>query len=109
MTCHKAQGATVDIALLYGAGALSREAGYVALSRGRTSNHLYVPNDHDNDRTIASRTTTSTSTGSPRGSPSATPKPSPAASCRDTETTVGSTRELRTSITPEPKGYHDEQ
>ena len=52
MTCHKAQGATVDTALLYGAGSLSREAGYVALSRGRTSNHLYVPDDHDNDRTI---------------------------------------------------------
>jgi ATP-dependent exoDNAse (exonuclease V) alpha subunit len=50
MTCHKAQGATVNIALLYGTGALSREAGYVALSRGRTSNHLYVPDDHDNDR-----------------------------------------------------------
>jgi ATP-dependent exoDNAse (exonuclease V) alpha subunit len=50
MTCHKAQGATVDTALLYGTGALSREAGYVALSRGRTSNHLYVPDDRENDR-----------------------------------------------------------
>jgi AAA domain/TrwC relaxase len=50
MTCHKAQGATVDTALLYGTGALSREAGYVALSRGRTSNHLYVPDDHDLSR-----------------------------------------------------------
>ncbi len=45
MTCHKAQGATVDIALLHGTGALTREAGYVALSRGRTANHLYVPDD----------------------------------------------------------------
>jgi ATP-dependent exoDNAse (exonuclease V) alpha subunit len=27
MTCHKAQGATVHTALLYGAGALTREAG----------------------------------------------------------------------------------
>lgn len=45
MTCHKAQGATVDVALLYGAGALTREAGYVALSRGRAANHLYVPDD----------------------------------------------------------------
>jgi conjugative relaxase-like TrwC/TraI family protein len=54
MTCHKAQGATVDTALLYGTGALSREAGYVALSRGRTSNHLYVPGNNDND---ISRTT----------------------------------------------------
>jgi ATP-dependent exoDNAse (exonuclease V) alpha subunit len=45
MTCHKAQGATVQVALLYGAGALTREAGYVALSRGRAANHLYVPDD----------------------------------------------------------------
>jgi ATP-dependent exoDNAse (exonuclease V) alpha subunit len=50
MTCHKAQGVTVDTALLYGTGALSREAGYVALSRGRTSNHLFVPDDHDISR-----------------------------------------------------------
>ncbi|HEX4812219.1 MAG TPA: MobF family relaxase [Nonomuraea sp.] len=47
MTCHKAQGATVETALLYGAGALTREAGYVALSRGRVANHLYVPDDPD--------------------------------------------------------------
>ncbi len=45
MTCHKAQGATVETALLYGAGALTREAGYVALSRGRTANHLYVADE----------------------------------------------------------------
>ena len=47
MTCHKAQGATVETALLYGAGALTREAGYVALSRGRIANHLYVPDHPD--------------------------------------------------------------
>jgi ATP-dependent exoDNAse (exonuclease V) alpha subunit len=47
MTCHKAQGATVDIALLYGTAALTREAGYVALSRGRVANHVYVPDDTD--------------------------------------------------------------
>jgi hypothetical protein len=29
--------------LLYGTGALTREIGYVALSRGRAANHLYVP------------------------------------------------------------------
>lgn len=40
-TCHKAQGVTVDTALLYGTAALSREAGYVALSRGRRANHLF--------------------------------------------------------------------
>ena len=45
MTCHKAQGATVEVALLYGTAALTREAGYVALSRGRAANHLYVADD----------------------------------------------------------------
>jgi ATP-dependent exoDNAse (exonuclease V) alpha subunit len=47
MTCHKAQGVTVDVALLYGTAALTREAGYVALSRGRSANHLYVPDQTD--------------------------------------------------------------
>jgi conjugative relaxase-like TrwC/TraI family protein len=47
MTCHKAQGATVEVALLYGTGPLTREAGYVALSRGRTANHLYVAEPDD--------------------------------------------------------------
>jgi ATP-dependent exoDNAse (exonuclease V) alpha subunit len=42
MTFHKAQGVTVDIALLYGAGGLTREAGYVGLSRGSVANHIYV-------------------------------------------------------------------
>jgi conjugative relaxase-like TrwC/TraI family protein len=54
MTCHKAQGATVDIALVYGSEALTHEAGYVALSRGRTANHLYIATDQphraDTDR-----------------------------------------------------------
>jgi ATP-dependent exoDNAse (exonuclease V) alpha subunit len=47
ITCHKAQGATVDVALLYGTAAHTREAGYVALSRGRTANHLYVVDHTD--------------------------------------------------------------
>jgi len=50
LTCHKAQGATVDTALLYGAGTLAREAGYVGLSRGRRTNHLYTPDDTDPTR-----------------------------------------------------------
>jgi len=50
MTCYKAQGATVDVALVYGGGGLSREAGYVALSRGRMANHLYVPESTERDR-----------------------------------------------------------
>jgi ATP-dependent exoDNAse (exonuclease V) alpha subunit len=42
MTLHKAQGLTVDNALLYGSEALTREAGYVGLSRGRRENHIYL-------------------------------------------------------------------
>jgi conjugative relaxase-like TrwC/TraI family protein len=41
LTAHKAQGVTVDIALLWGTHALTRETGYVALSRGRQGNYLY--------------------------------------------------------------------
>lgn len=41
-TIHKAQGATVDRGLVLGTDELFRERGYVALSRGRTSNHLYL-------------------------------------------------------------------
>lgn len=33
-TIHKAQGLTVDTTLIYGLGPLTREHGYVALSRG---------------------------------------------------------------------------
>ena len=42
ITLHKAQGLTVDHALLYGSEALTREAGYVVLSRGRRENHIYL-------------------------------------------------------------------
>ncbi|HWB66830.1 MAG TPA: MobF family relaxase [Mycobacteriales bacterium] len=45
MTVHKAQGATIDVALVSGTTALTKEAGYVALSRGRTANHLYTTPD----------------------------------------------------------------
>ena len=56
MTCHKAQGATVEVALVYGSSALTREAGYVALSRGRTANHLYITDTSDQpDRADADR------------------------------------------------------
>jgi hypothetical protein len=41
LTVHKAQGITVDVALLYASGTLTRESGYVAMSRGRDANHLY--------------------------------------------------------------------
>jgi conjugative relaxase-like TrwC/TraI family protein len=42
VTCHRAQGLTVDIGLLWGSAALTRESGYVALSRGRSANYLYA-------------------------------------------------------------------
>jgi conjugative relaxase-like TrwC/TraI family protein len=41
-TIHKAQGATVDHALVLADGALYREAGYTALTRGRHTNTLYA-------------------------------------------------------------------
>jgi ATP-dependent exoDNAse (exonuclease V) alpha subunit len=42
MTCHKAQGMTVQVALLWGTSALTRETGYVAMSRGREANYVYA-------------------------------------------------------------------
>lgn len=45
LTIHRAQGITVDTALVYGTKALTKEAGYVGLSRGRLANHLYVSPD----------------------------------------------------------------
>ncbi len=41
-TIHKAQGLTVDQTLVLGNDTLYREAGYVALSRGRAQNRLYL-------------------------------------------------------------------
>ena len=41
-TIHKAQGLTVDHALVLGDDSLYQEAGYVALSRGRAQNRLYL-------------------------------------------------------------------
>jgi Ti-type conjugative transfer relaxase TraA len=50
-TVHKAQGTTVERALLLGNDDLYLELGYVGLSRGRATNHLYVVAgaDHDDD------------------------------------------------------------
>ncbi len=42
MTVHKAQGVTADRAFVLGTDDLYREMGYVAMSRGRLGNHLYV-------------------------------------------------------------------
>jgi conjugative relaxase-like TrwC/TraI family protein len=48
VTVHKAQGRTVDHGLLLGTDDLSRESGYVGLSRGRHSNRLYtIDTDRD--------------------------------------------------------------
>ena len=59
MTLHKAQGLTVDHALLYGSQALTREAGYVGLSRGRRENHVYATtremSAHDGECDFAKR------------------------------------------------------
>ncbi len=42
ITCHKAQGQTLDATLVAGSAALTSETAYVALSRGRSANHLYL-------------------------------------------------------------------
>jgi conjugative relaxase-like TrwC/TraI family protein len=49
LTVHKAQGATYDAALLLGDQHVYAEAGYTALTRGRTRNHAYVLVDEDAD------------------------------------------------------------
>jgi Ti-type conjugative transfer relaxase TraA len=41
-TIHKAQGQTVDRTFVLGSDLLYQEAGYVALSRGRTGNRIYL-------------------------------------------------------------------
>jgi ATP-dependent exoDNAse (exonuclease V) alpha subunit len=43
LTIHKAQGATVDRAFVLVTDALTREAGYVAMSRARKGTELFVP------------------------------------------------------------------
>ena len=44
LTLHKGQGSTVGRAFVLGGEGLYREAGYTGLSRGRTSNDLYLVN-----------------------------------------------------------------
>ncbi|MBY5161483.1 MobF family relaxase [Salsipaludibacter albus] len=45
ITGHKAQGLTTDATWILGSDAMYREWGYVALSRGRHQNHLYIVAD----------------------------------------------------------------
>jgi len=47
LTCHVAQGLTADSAFLLADTGLSRELAYTALSRGRTTNHLYLTEHPD--------------------------------------------------------------
>lgn len=42
MTAHRAQGATVDTCHVIATPAMTREAFYVAMTRGRHANHTYV-------------------------------------------------------------------
>jgi len=56
LTIHKAQGLTADETIVLGDDTLAREHAYVALSRGRITNHLTIAladafDDHPPDRT----------------------------------------------------------
>ncbi len=48
-TIHKAQGVTVDQVLVLGNDALYQEAAYVALSRGRANNRVYLVDNRDDN------------------------------------------------------------
>ena len=48
-TVHKNQGSTCDHAYLLATDAMYRELGYVALSRGRIDNRIWIIGDHDAD------------------------------------------------------------
>jgi hypothetical protein len=50
ITCHVAQGLTVDRAFVLADHDLSRESGYTALSRGRHANYLYATRELDDPR-----------------------------------------------------------
>jgi ATP-dependent exoDNAse (exonuclease V) alpha subunit len=49
VTVHKAQGATVDRAFVLACESLTREAGYVAMSRARKGTELFVPTSPHDD------------------------------------------------------------
>ena len=53
-TIHKAQGATVDQSFILADDSLSQESGYTALTRGRTTNRIYLvrPEMGEHDRSV---------------------------------------------------------
>ena len=77
LTVHKSQGATLDRAFVLATSSLTREAGYVALSRARQSTDLFVPTspfedglgepEHQHPRSVPA---TTASSRSPSGSAS---------------------------------------
>jgi ATP-dependent exoDNAse (exonuclease V) alpha subunit len=50
ITCHIAQGMTVDRAFVLASSGLCREWGYTALTRGRRENHLYLADRQAHER-----------------------------------------------------------
>jgi ATP-dependent exoDNAse (exonuclease V) alpha subunit len=49
ITAHRAQSTTVDTAHVITGPGMTREHLYVAMTRGRDANHVYVPLDHHDD------------------------------------------------------------
>jgi ATP-dependent exoDNAse (exonuclease V) alpha subunit len=49
VTAHRAQGTTVDTTHVVAAAGMTREAFYVAMTRGRYANHAHVITDQDPD------------------------------------------------------------
>ena len=74
-TIHKAQGQTTDRAFVLGSDTLYQEAGYVALSRGRAENRIYLVGSEPRPEAHAHRSHTARTRPSPH--PSTPPQPRP--------------------------------
>ena len=99
MTRHKAQGATVDVALVYGSSRPPAKPALLHSSGGPSANQLCVARRDDDalDEATAGRTSMpSTSTGSPPSSPYAACRPSPStghpSACGDAGAATNQTR-----------------